>query len=511
MKFESTEGVLRSLGHVASWSLLVLAGCSEIAGIEALPCTPACRDETTRVFCDADGRAKTEECPASPEECAAPACDAGACTFKPAVGAPCGGTETAQCNEGFACLGATLQMSALHRHTCLRADDGRVWCWGDNGYGQLGDGTRDPGLHPVLVRGLPGRAINVQTGYGHTCATLQTGEAYCWGNNYDGQCGVPPSAPISAPVLVPAPGIHFVAVVAAEAHSCGVTLDQTIYCWGNTELGQCGSDPAATGQPIVGPTEVRGLDSVVSFTSVRNHSCAVRSNEPTLKCWGSNSHVELPYPSYVNGKLGPAADNLPYSAAPITVALESPAFYVAMGVEATYALTQGGLLYAWGENDRFQLGIESREPIVRTPTSVKRLGTDGGIVPLARVFIALRTSGPDHCVGLADRTDFGTLFLCWGTDDWGELGVGTEQAARTPHPYPLPVQAVPSTANSLLRGEDHACSSVLRVDGRFEIRCYGRPGFLGNGTEPVSSTAAPSQWEGTPVIWKPENFAPAFE
>src|SRR5688500_1900986 len=86
-------------------SLLPLANCSEIAGIEAIPCAPACKDEGTRIFCDANGKPSTETCPQSKEECASPACEAGACTFKPAVGVPCGETRAAQCNDGFACLG----------------------------------------------------------------------------------------------------------------------------------------------------------------------------------------------------------------------------------------------------------------------------------------------------------------------------------------------------------------------------------------------------------------------
>ena len=193
-----------------------------------MPCEPGCKDETTRIVCDAAGEARTEACPPSKEECAAPACEAGVCTFKPAVGAPCGETGTAQCNEGFACMGGSRYMSAVFRHTCLAADDGKVWCWGDNTYRQLGDGTDRPGLHPVLVRGLPGPATRAHAGYGHTCAVLRSGEAYCWGNNQHGQCGVPPSEPdISAPVLVPVPGVQFTAVVPADAHTCGLTQDKT--------------------------------------------------------------------------------------------------------------------------------------------------------------------------------------------------------------------------------------------------------------------------------------------
>jgi alpha-tubulin suppressor-like RCC1 family protein len=502
---------MRFWGCMGLGSLLVLAGCSEVAGIEAIPCTPGCKDDATRIFCDAAGTARTEVCPASKEECAAPACEAGVCTFKPVVGAPCGETGTARCNEGFACLGASLLLAAVHRHTCLRADDGKVWCWGDNTYGQLGDGTYEPGLHPVLVRGLPGPAVKVDTGYGHTCATLPRGDAYCWGNNHDGQCGVPPSEPIPTPVLVRAPGIHFAHAVPGEGYTCAITLDKAVYCWGSTELGQCGSDPALTGLSIVGPTKVRDLDSVTGLVSVKNHSCAVRANatEPTLVCWGSNSHVRPSEPAYVNGKLGPAARDLPYSAAPKPVFLGSPVFSVGMGVEATYALTRGGPIYAWGENDSLQLGIEKRETIVRTPTPVK-IDTAAGLVPLAPVSVPLRTTGSDHCVGLADRTDFDASFVCWGTDDWGELGVGSEEAVGATHPYPVAVRAVTSVATALLRGEDHACASLLVAD-RFEIHCYGRPGALGDGAPRAKDGDPPSRWRAAPVIWEPANFAPALE
>jgi hypothetical protein len=492
--------------HGFFWTCaLALAGCGEV-GVEAIPCTPGCKDETTRIFCDAAGNAQTEACPASTEECAAAACEAGACTFKPAVGAPCGKTRDAQCNEGFACLGGNVHLSAILQQTCLAADDGKVWCWGDNAYQQLGDGATRPGLNPVLVHGLPDHADQVSVGYAHTCALLRGGQIYCWGDNRAGQSGVAPSEPISEPVHVAVPDVEFTSVAAGQGHTCAVAENKTVYCWGNTVHGQCGIDPNVAGAIVVGPTKVPNLDSVESIVTVKNHTCAVQSKTPQMMCWGSNTHVEE---AYINYKLGPGAGELAYSAIPKAVELDAPIVGAGMGFESTYALTEDGRVYAWGRNNRGQLGIASGASTTPTSTpATVMVETASGLVPLTGVKSINRSDGSDQCVTMREPSDFGT-FMCWGGDDWGEVGAGTEVGARTRHPYAIPLRAVPAAAHSLVRGEDHGCAAVV-VEGRTEIWCYGRPGVLGNGAEPVSSMALPSQWEGTPLIWKPGNFTPAL-
>jgi alpha-tubulin suppressor-like RCC1 family protein len=487
-----------------SASALALGGCSGV-GVEAIPCAPGCKDERTRIYCDAAGNPQTEACPASGEECAASACEAGACTFKPAVGAPCGEGNGAQCNEGFACLGGDFHLSAIRLHSCLAAADGKVWCWGDNEFQELGDGTKDPGLNPVLVSGLPPQAKQVSTGYAHTCALLRNGNIHCWGNNTAGQCAVAPTPTVSEPVLVDAGGVRFTAVASGQGHTCAIAEDKTVYCWGNTVHGQCGVEWEAAGM-VVGPTKIPGLDSVESIVTVKNHTCAVQSKEPRMSCWGSNTHVEE---SYINYKLGPGAGQLAYSAIPIPVELDAPIVGAGMGFESTYALTEDGRVFAWGRNNRGQLGIASGAST--TPTSTPApvmIESDSGLIPLTGVKSINRSDGSDQCVTLREPSDFGS-FMCWGGDDWGEVGAGTQEGSRTNHPYPIPVRAVPPSTTSIVRGEDHGCGAVV-VDDRTEIWCYGRPGVLGNGTEPVSTLSTPSQWEGTPVIWKPENFARAL-
>jgi alpha-tubulin suppressor-like RCC1 family protein len=496
---------MRQWGCTISGSVLLLVGCSQIAGIEAIRCEPACKDETTRIVCDTTGVARTEVCPRSQEECAVPACDSGACTFKPALGARCGETGEGRCNAGFACLGSLNFLNAIHRHTCLATDDGKVWCWGDNTYRQLGDGTDRPGLHPVLVRNLPGPAAKVFVGYGHTCALLRNREVYCWGKNQNGQCGVPASEPISTPMHVDVPGFRFIEVAPGDGHTCARTQDRTVYCWGSTEYRESGADPEPPGPLFVGPTPIPDLDGVEHISAVKNHTCAVRLSSPTLVCWGSNSHVQPPERPFVNGKLGPAAGERFYSATPIPVDIGSPVVSLGMTAEATYAVTQDGRVYAWGENDRFQLGVGSPEKVVRTPTPVV-VETPQGVVPLAGVAEIYRSSGSANCVRMTNRLDSGASFFCWGSDDWGELGLGTKEAARATHPYPKPVQAVQG-AYSLSPAENHGCAAVV-VGGRHDIWCYGRPGALGNGSPVAADDDPPVQWEGTPVAWDPANFGP---
>lgn len=74
-------------------------------------------------------------------------------------------------------------------HTCAIRPDGQLWCWGDNQGGQLGDGTLDSRARAAPVRGLPGRVVRADGGRQHTCAVIEDGSLWCWGENRRGQLG----------------------------------------------------------------------------------------------------------------------------------------------------------------------------------------------------------------------------------------------------------------------------------------------------------------------------------
>jgi hypothetical protein len=163
-------------------------------------------------------------------------------------------------------LGApALQVHAGARHTCVRFEDGRVKCFGDNRRGQLGDGTTDqvggPGGLPVetaITVGLdPDRAVEVAVGGAHGCATLTNGNVRCWGAGTSGATGYEATddalAPLG-PVALPTGGRHPVALAALDATTCliqrfgaGVS-DYALLCWGDGAHGtRASGDTAAAG------------------------------------------------------------------------------------------------------------------------------------------------------------------------------------------------------------------------------------------------------------------------
>ena len=80
-------------------------------------------------------------------------------------------------------------LSSGNAHNCAVTTAGAVWCWGQNDYGQLGDGTSTSSNTPVAVSGLGSGVVAVAAGYAHTCAVTSAGAVWCWGRNIYGQLG----------------------------------------------------------------------------------------------------------------------------------------------------------------------------------------------------------------------------------------------------------------------------------------------------------------------------------
>jgi alpha-tubulin suppressor-like RCC1 family protein/uncharacterized protein YjdB len=138
-----------------------------------------------------------------------------------------------------------LKMAFAQNHSCGIDGAGNLHCWGG-----AQNGTGSARLTPGQVS-LPGPVASVSAGFFHTCATLTSGAAYCWGSNAEGELGRGTNSTSNLPATVSG-GMPFTSVAAGQYHTCGITTTGATYCWGENSSGQLG-------QPIpIGIVSVTG-------------------------------------------------------------------------------------------------------------------------------------------------------------------------------------------------------------------------------------------------------------
>lgn len=131
----------------------------------------------------------------------------------------------------------TSNVTAGGSHTCATDANG-VLCWGSNASGQLGSPAQSPAVYPTRVALAAVTAL--AAGGAHTCALTTTGAVYCWGSNSNGQLGRGTLGGTSAAPTLVSGGLTFVSISAGGSHTCGVTADGSLFCWGANGLGQLG-------------------------------------------------------------------------------------------------------------------------------------------------------------------------------------------------------------------------------------------------------------------------------
>jgi alpha-tubulin suppressor-like RCC1 family protein len=184
-------------------------------------------------------------------------------------------------------------------HSCALTTSGGVKCWGNNSIGQLGDGTTTQRTSPVDVTGLTSGFSAIATGNFHSCALTTTGGMKCWGNNGNGQIGDGTTTQRNTAVDVSGLSSGVSAIATGSNHSCVLTTAGGVKCWGANNDGQIG-DGTTTNRTTA--LDVLGLASGVSSLATGialSHSCAL-TTAGGVKCWGYNA----------NGQLGMSYNNL---------------------------------------------------------------------------------------------------------------------------------------------------------------------------------------------------------
>ncbi len=200
-----------------------------------------------------------------------------------------------------------VQVDGSWTRTCALTGVGEVYCWGQNANGQLGDGTHFDQLRPAQVMGLPAPATAIAVGGGHTCALIEDGRMFCWGSNHYGELGDGTSSldiePDGSYVVSPQEVLGIdgdVKLISAssQGHTCAVTSSETVYCWGFNENGQVGaieSSRCVTIRCQLSPIIVEHVPDVgtlIALSAGSSHTCALFS-DGTGTCWGANSLGQL--------------------------------------------------------------------------------------------------------------------------------------------------------------------------------------------------------------------------
>jgi alpha-tubulin suppressor-like RCC1 family protein len=149
-----------------------------------------------------------------------------------------------------------IGLSAAGGQTCALSTGGAVRCWGNNIYGQLGDGTSEIRRSPIAIEGLEQGVGKVAAGWNHTCAVMGGGEVRCWGWNYYAQLGDETKAAQSRPVNVRRLMEDAADIALGWAHTCAVTAAGGVKCWGRNDSGQLGD---GTNLDSIVPLSIVGL------------------------------------------------------------------------------------------------------------------------------------------------------------------------------------------------------------------------------------------------------------
>ncbi len=362
--------------------------------------------------------------------------------------------------DGERCLGDPITVTSADP-----ASGGGMKCWGYNTYGQLGDGTTVDSLIPVDVSGLSSGMSAFSAGWFHNCAVTFAGGVKCWGFNYVGQLGDDQACgdictdlelpccitPVDVSGLTS--GVSMVS--AGYYHTCAVTSGGGVRCWGWNNYGQLGD---GTNTDRATPVDVSGLSSgVIAVSAGYEHTCAVTLGGG-VKCWGANYTFQLGDGTWDN------------SSTPVDVSgLSSGVIAISAGDFHTCALISGGGVKCWGSNSAGQLG-DGTNTNRATPVDVS--GLSSGVIAVS--------AGNHHTCALTS----GGGVKCWGWNNYGQLGDGTNTDSSTP----VDVSGLTSAMIEVSAGGNHTCA--LTSGGG--MKCWGRNdyGQLGDGT---------LDWKFTPV------------
>lgn len=341
-------------------------------------------------------------------------------------------SETTSCNSSckadVSSCTEVLDVTGGYSHACALISTGQVFCWGNNSFGQLGNGLYSgSGNSPVeALIVLP--AVKIRAYQNNTCAILSDGTVQCWGDQFS-------STPYTVPGMTDAQDI----CVGTE-HQCYTDSSGNMFCRGDNNDGQLGI--GLLGGYLQDPNPVMDLTYVTDISCGSYHTCAISNGD--VWCWGRGNDGQVGY-----GGTGDRGE--PQN---VLIAGES----VSCGNRHTCAVNTPGDAYCWGDGTYRQVGY----PLSGDRTSPFLMGNG---------FVSVSVRWNSSC-GI--RTD-GNIW-CWGGNDNGQLGNGTYNQN-----YQETAVSWTTTNITSMGGKGNF---VCAVEDNRELRCWGQngDGQLGLGT-----------------------------
>ena len=306
--------------------------------------------------------------------------------------------------------------------------DGTVWAWGADDVGQLGNGSLTKSTVPVQVSGLTGvTAIAAAIGTGY--ALRSDGTVWSWGDNSHSKLGDKSATSSDVPVQV-ADLTSVTSISGGDESGYALRSDGSVWAWGDNSLGQLGNNDISVNASAVA-IQVYGLTSVTAISGGGLSANALRS-DGTVWSWGYN----------IAGELGNGTSDV-YSVVPVSVSGLTGITAIADGGAAVYALASDGTVWSWGDNMDGELGNNSMTAS-NVPVHVSGLAHVTAIAAGFRTGYALRSDGTEWA---------------WGANGTGQLGNNTMADS------PVPVQVSGLTGVTGLGGGPASATGYAIVPG----------------------------------------------
>jgi alpha-tubulin suppressor-like RCC1 family protein len=322
--------------------------------------------------------------------------------------------------------------------------DGKVWSWGNNGYGQLGNNSIVDSSVPVQVSGLTGISA-ISAGYEAGYALKSDGTVWAWGNNQSGQLGVNAVAISEIPVQVSRLN-NVIAIAGGYKAAYALKSDGTVWAWGDNTYGQLGRAFVITSHV---PVKISSLDHITNIITAGRTAYALKS-DGTVWTWG-----ERPPNLSWDGKTS--------GYKPMQISGLAGVDAIAAGGSTGYALKSDGTVWAWGWDGEGEFGSTS----IHKKQSVQ-------------------IQGLSHIVAIAARNDGGYGInnsgevWAWGGLFGGNLGNNSRNGSA------VPVQLSDLTNVKTIVSADYD-SYALKDDGTVWAWGGNRTGQLGNGNKKAKS------------------------